>query len=252
MPTFCDRPTKEDMDYIMKKIMLFVVLLLIAVSAFAFSPFFIIDEITIQGNNNIQLNELGYALQQNSDNIWLFSINQARHNILQLPYAQNVYITKNFINRSLHIYLIERQTIGYIEFNQDTFLFIDKEGIVLEIAPSPSRPLPTILGLNFDGFLLGNALNVENQQIFYKISYITNWLIAYDMERTISSIDVSDLFNIKLLYGNIVINIGDFNDINSKIRVAKSLLPQITSFKQIGGSLNIVDINRQWFFELLT
>lgn len=231
----------------MKKFLISLVLILVVLISLMSTPLFNIQGINVYGNTSVSDNQVrGYIP---FGNIFTFSARSAREQLLQNPYVYRMTSSRNFLTREININIIEREKIGYVHFSENHYLAIDREGRVLEVLEQRSSTLPEITGLNFPPFRLGELLEVEAPHIFNTISYLTSLFITYQTPSDIA-IDISAGQQIMLNYGLISINLGTNDELDEKIRTMLSILPSIENFKNIGGTLDISNLEGQWFFSL--
>ena len=218
------------------------------------SSAFYITNINIHGNNNLSNSQIINILEEENSNIFLFNINSALTNLHNNPYVHQATIVKDHINRQINVNIIERTQTGYVRFATDNYLRIDRDGIVMSTTDTIAEHVPVIVGLNFISFTLGEPIHDMNQQVFDIIAEFANIFFAYDIDPFFVTIDPTDLNNIRLIYGNIIVNLGSVSDLAEKFRIFVSIsdAPEIYFHKQIGGQLNITNIYRNWTFNILT
>jgi len=230
-----------------------VIVIVVGVVGLLASPLLSIQRIDVVNNSILSERQVLNLLPNDlSDNVLAFSTRQATASILENPYVQRVRIIKNFWERTITIELVERTVVAYVQFSSNQFLHIDREGRVLEVSSAIPQPLPIVTQLDFADFMLGEVLQVENKESFNILAVLAGIFLAYNIEQEIMRVDISDIHNLRLHYGNIVVNLGTMDDIEEKIRIMQSILPEINHFRDMGGILNIPDIRGQWVFELLT
>jgi len=239
--------TKKSLD----RFFIYLGTIIIGIIILVHSPLFEIQEINILGNSVVTDSQI-LNVVDTSTNMISFSRNSSRNSLLRNPYIESVVIKKDFINREITIEIVERVTIGYIQFTQDQFLYIDKYGRVLEVNSFFTRPLPIVVGLTFSEFVLGEILEIANEDAFSVVTILAYLFDKYDIEQDIVRVDISDSSNIRFYYGQIGINIGTVEDIDQKVRIVQAILPELTPMKTIGGNLDIRSIHRPWVFQLLT
>lgn len=214
------------------------------------SPLFYIRAINITNNNVVTESQIISSIG-NETNMLAFSKRNTKNILLNNPYIKDVNIRKNYISREIDIDIVERLVIGYIQFSQDIFLYIDEEGRVLEVNSFFTIPRPILAGLNFSEFTLGEILEIENEEGFYIVTTLSYLFDIYEIEKDIVRLDVSDSNNIRIYYDQIVINIGTMHDIDYKVRIVREVLPELAHMRNIGGRLDIRYVDRPWIFELL-
>lgn len=235
----------------LNKFFLCLCVLIVGIIVLLRSPLFDIVEINII-NNDVVTDSQILNIIGDTTNMLAFSRSNVRNTLLSNPYIESVVIRKDYMNRKIDIEIVERVTIGYIQFTQDQFLYIDKYGRVLEVNSFFARPLPIVVGLTFSEFVLGEILEIDNEYAFYVVTILAYLFERYGIEQDIVRVDISDSNNIRFYYGQIGINIGGVEDIGQKVRAVQAILPELALLKNVGGNLDIRSIHRPWVFQLLT
>jgi len=210
-----------------------VVLILVAAS-----PIMNIRVVAVNGNERFSSAEiLRSAGFEDNTNIFAFSTRRAKEGLYNNTYIKQVSISRDFLSRSLEINIVERRLSGYVRFRDNTYLFIDRDGMVLEARTSFVERHPVIEGLRFGEFTIGEYLEVENisaLEIMMELSYLFE---KFDIHQDIIRIDLSREDEIHFYYGNINIQMGSRNDLDLKMLKMMAILPSLADYKHIGGFL---------------
>jgi len=232
----------------MKKIIASFFALVIIVTLIMISPIMNVRSITVNGNERIDEAEiLSTADLAGATNIFAFSINTARENLLRNTYIRNVDISRDFFERSLEINIVERQLSAYVRFRDNTYLFIDREGMVLESRTAFIERHPVVEGLRFSEFTVGEYLEVENYNALSTMFILSRLFDEFDIEQEIIRIDLARDDEIQFYYANINIQMGSAHNLDLKIRTLMEILPTLESYKHMGGFLFLEDPQRPRF-----
>jgi len=232
----------------MKKIIASFFALVIIVTLIMVSPIMNVRSITVNGNERIDEAEiLSTADLAGATNIFAFSINTARENLLRNTYIRNVDISRDFFERSLEINIVERQLSAYVRFRDNTYLFIDREGMVLESRTAFIERHPVVEGLRFSEFTVGEYLEVENYNALSTMFILSRLFDEFDIEQEIIRIDLARDDEIQFYYANINIQMGSAHNLDLKIRTLMEILPTLESYKHMGGFLFLEDPLRPRF-----
>lgn len=202
-------------------------------------PVFNIKDINVTGLGRLTKDEVlkSASLAANS-NFFLFSSLKAKKELTKNPYIESVEIVKVFPNLvSLHVN--ERKVCGYV---QDTgnFIYIDKDGRVLDVKESFTERLPVIVGLKYLSYSKGEILKVESTSAFNTVVLLANLFGAYELEQDIIRVDIKNEDDIRMFIYNIEVKMGNVSEANDKIRYLKAILEQLTDEeKQRGGTLDL-------------
>ena len=241
------------MKYRSKK---FVVTVLVTIVAFGvllalFSPFFIIQDVVIQGTHRThQSAVLEHLNIGHYTNILLFNTAAARERIMSDLYIGHVEFRRD-LPGTLYVTIFERRLSAYVEHMPGSFLFLDDDGRVLEVRPYISESFPLLEGLNFSRFQLGEILEVENMTDFTAVVHYTQLLSNYGLIHNISHINVADPDNIRILVNYLEFHVGDTRDADEKVRTIAEILNELPDAGRIRGFVNIQEIRPEFFLELL-
>ena len=235
----------------MKKLILTLSIIIAVALGFMATPLFNIQLVNVYGNNIVSDAYIRSHVAQG--NIFVHSSRDTREGLEVNPYIYRVTTRRNFTRRHVNVYVIEREQVAYIHFNNAHYLYIDREGRVLEVNTSRQSDLPVVVGLSFSAFTLGELLEIDNTSAFNTISHLAGLFLTYDIDTDMITIDVSQPNNTRLNYGSIIVNLGSdssHSGMDEKLRTVLAILPSVSHFKNIGGTLNVSYLNGQWFFAL--
>ena len=114
--------------------------------------------------------------------------------------------------------------VGYVSY-MSSYMYFDKDGIIVESSSSRLEGVPWITGLNFGQIVLNKPLPVENQQIFEQIMNLTQILSIYEIKADQIKYDSSG--KATLIMGDIDVYLGDNKDMNGKISELHDMLPEL-------------------------
>ncbi len=162
-----------------------------------------------------------------STGMHLMQLNKKRSikQVSALPYVDLVEINTLFPN-TLQVAITQRKPIGYVPFS-GTYLSIDKTGQVIDQTQSQEvHNLPIIEGLKFDKFVLGEKLEVENEDIIIGIIEMSTLIEKYKLLDREIKIDVGNPDTIHLYINSLDVIIGEINNLDKKIQWLCEILEQ--------------------------
>ena len=232
------------------KSLMYIALFAVILALIIISPIFSVTEVEISGNNRLTNREIIEIIEFDlGKNIFSLSQRNARDKLLKNPYIQDVNIRKDFLNRKIEIVLTERIVRGYVEYSSNEFLYIDREGRILEIRSSFTKRLPVIVGLRLnEGFVLGELLNVENPSAFNIMITLTALFEKYDIDQDVVRVVLSNEDDINFFYHRINVKLGSNDDLDMKLRTLERILPTLEEHKYIGGRLFIENMSIEPYF----
>lgn len=221
------------------KYILYLVIIVFSIAFLLTSSIFNIKTITVTGNVRvsqqeiIRLSDLSYQ-----QNIFRINTKNTMKSIFQNPYIKKIKINRALPN-VINIDIIERKPLVLVPY-VGSYLFVDQEGIVVEINSSiKDLKLPIINGLKFNTFKLGEEIMLEDKQQLEIMVRLINEITNTGINQEISEINTADILNIKLLTKNgIKINLGDASDIENKLPLAKAILQDLNK-KKLKGTIEM-------------
>ena len=219
---------------------------------FMFSPFFYVEEIVIDGNDTVSLSEIYERLGlDRTTNILLFNQSAARSRVMENLYVADVQFTRRVPGR-LYVQVRERRLAAFIEHTPGSFLYIDDEGRVLEVRNFVSQPLPTVVGLNFTRFALGEILDVPDRTAFSIVTQYAHLIYRHGLACRVRYINVSDTANTRILVGYIEFNVGGIRDAETKVRAIVGMLDVMPDAEIARGDVDLREIRSEYIFKILT
>lgn len=229
------------------KYILYTLILVFCIAFLLTSSLFNIKTINVSGNMRVSQQEIirlsGLNYQQN---IFRINTKETMKGIFQNPYVKKIKIGRALPN-VINIDIIERVPIVLVPY-VGSYLYVDQEGIVLEINSSiKDFKLPVVTGLKFSTFKLGEELKVENKEQLSSMVMIINEITKTGINQEISEINTADTLNIKLITKNgIKINLGDASNIEKKIPMAKAILQDLNK-KNLKGTVEMGNKGNPFF-----
>ena len=108
-----------------------------------------------------------------------------------------------------------------------SYLYIDEEGRVLEVAGSCRDALPLVKGLKFDSFTEGEILPVQNTDALAVILEISQLMEKYELLDEVVEIDVSKPKDIYAYVNQVQIHLGNMTNGDMKIQYMQQIVKTI-------------------------
>lgn len=128
----------------------------------------------------------------------------------------------------VEIMVYEKSMVGYVSY-LNSYMYFDKDGIIVESTSSKLEGIPQIEGLDFGQIVLGEPLPTPNMDIFREILNLTQVLSLYDMK--VDKITYNSKEEATLTMGDVKVFLGTSDDMNGKISELYDMLPQIDGLK---------------------
>ena len=200
-----------------------VVLLLIAVMAGICS--IKLKEITVTGNEKYtdeQLISLVFPDDVSRSTVFTYLREHfGKHE--KIPFVEDYKIIFRSMSQ-IEIIVYEKSMVGCVSY-MSSYMYFDKDGIIVESASEKLPGIPEITGLKFGHIVLYEKLPVESAQIFSDILNLTQVLSIYQIES--DQIRFSTNGSTTLHIGDIDVVLGGNNDLNGKISELSDIMPQI-------------------------
>lgn len=145
----------------------------------------------------------------------------------KIPFVEDYKIVFRSMSQ-IEIIVYEKSMVGCVSY-MSSYMYFDKDGIIVESASEKLPGIPEITGLKFGHIVLYEKLPVESAQIFSDILNLTQVLSIYQIES--DQIRFSSNGNTTLYIGDIDVVLGGSNDLNGKISELSDIMPQITGMR---------------------
>lgn len=150
----------------------------------------------------------------------------------EIPFVSKLDI--DFVDKhKVKVEVYEKSVAGCIEY-MESYVFFDKDGIVMETSKERHEGVPYIKGLSIKSWQLGEKLPIENKKKFEMILTITQLLDKYDLD--IQGIEFTADGEIILRKDNIEIELGD----GSNLAVQLMNLGNILDSEELEGKTGVL------------
>lgn len=202
-------------------ILLFIMVLVFLV--LSMTVFFNIENIYVNGNKIYSSEEI-ISLSNININDNMFRLNKSNIEAkikLKLPYVDDVKIIRKLPNA---IYINLTEAIEYSAvYNENGYLLLSKNNRVLKKDVNEITSETIVLkGVSVVNNIIGNYTDFENVEKRDAISNIYKIIDELKLDN-ISSIDISDIKDIKVVAGKKVILLGDTSELEYKLTMYKEI-----------------------------
>lgn len=150
----------------------------------------------------------------------------------KIPFVEDYKLVFQGLSK-VEIILYEKSVVGYVSY-MSSYMYFDKDGIIVESANRKLPGIPWITGLKFGHIVLYQKLPIESQTVFDEILNLTQILSVYSME--VDRIQYNSFGEAVLYMGEIEVILGDNRSLNGKIAELNDMLPQLQG---LSGTLNL-------------
>lgn len=221
-----------------------------------------ITDIQVEGNSHYTEEEVVDMLfPEPKDRITAWSFLQQRFGEKKdLAFVQTYEV--NFLDmHSVEIILYEKSIVGCIEY-MGSYMYFDKDGIVVESSPEKEPDIPLVTGLTFERIALYQELPVPKQDVFEEILNLTQLLRLYEIpagqiyfdaqnRATLTMADETGEDGSLRALAGVKVLLGDRKNMEEKISELKSQTPHLQG---LTGTLHLENysteaLNPRYVFE---
>lgn len=213
------------------------ILLLIVLFLFLY---FRLEKVTISGCEYYTEETIKETLMTGTrKNNTLFLYLYYKNNTPSIPMIQKIDV-KMIGRNELQINIYEKTIVACIEY-MSTYMYFDKDGIIVESLPEKIENVPLITGIRCGDMTLHEPFNVENKEIFDTILELSKLIKHYELkvDRLYFSYDEK----LTLYSGNIKVLLGKKDRYDEQIAELSHILPEAEKDGQ-KGVLNMEDYTK--------
>ena len=168
----------------------------------------------------------------------------------ELPMIQSYSIEFTGID-SVSVIVYENKLVGCINY-MGSYMYFDKEGLIVESRTEPYEGIPVIDGIQFDQVVLYQKLSVKKEGIFDAVMNLTQLLSLHEIKADKIIYDEKDW--VTVIIGDIKVSLGDSSNMEGKIAELSAMQ---SKFGDLKGTLHLetYDASRQdaeYYFEVET
>lgn len=208
-----------------KLILVLIFVVLLAALAITMISVFSIKKITITGNEHYSEEEMKDLIFNNRycyNSLYLYWKYNYKKDY-SIPFVDTVEINLLSGNQ-VKVNVYEKSLVGYIEY-LGSYMYFDKDGIVVESSSEAVLGIPLITGLKFDHILLYKELEVEDKGVFNTIVSVTQLLSKYQI--TPDKIYFNSNYEMTLYFVDARVYLGKDSETEEKIIRLRSILPDL-------------------------
>ncbi|MGN0394149.1 MAG: cell division protein FtsQ/DivIB [Coprococcus sp.] len=184
-----------------------------------------LDKIQVTGNEHYTEEEIISIVTNDKPvgNTVEFYLENKLHPVENVTFIDKFQI--EIVNKNtVTITVYEKSMAGCVMY-MDQYIYFDDEGVVLETSPEKLPDIPCIAGLTFDSIVIGEALPVENKELFQEILTMTQ--LIEKNELIIDEIRFNSDNEIILRKDNIKIELGGAVNLEDKLMNLDSILEKL-------------------------
>ncbi len=214
-----------------------VILLVIAVLAvillgggYYIKTTYTVSTVYVEGNVHYTEDEIKDIVMSGflGDNSLYLSLKYRNKGIEGVPFVDTMDV-KVLAPNTIKIIVYEKVLTGYVRF-MDTYMYFDKDGYVVESSSIRTAGVPQVTGLKFDHVVVGQALPVEDKDIFNKILNVTKLLNKYELKA--DKLYFNRAGEVTVYFGEVKVALGSESlAMEDKLMLLPELLPSLEGKK---------------------
>lgn len=229
-------------------IIIAIVLIIIAGIGFLGYKTLKIANIDVKGNSIVSKEDIiSLAGIQTGESLLSVSNSKVEENIEKNPYLIFDGIDRVFPD-TIIIKVKERAPKALIEY-MGSYVEVDKNGYVLKIHDNTNgNTLPIMKGIEVKTTTVGSTIEIDNK---YQLSQITEIIASLENEEVydiITEINMTDPNTIVMSTNDkYTVKLGEFENIQYKIRFFKSTRDQLIEMGKSGGTVDVTTGDRAYY-----
>jgi len=199
--------------------------------------YFLVKKIVVENNKIVSADDIVNSSGINEkSNILYLDIKDTKEKILNNAYIQQVNI-KRQLPSTLILNVTEREAKYFIQ-EDNIFYILDKNLNILEKRTDSGLNLIEIKGSNLSQKEVGE-IAIDNKRIALFTSSFIDLMNTANKPLNINAVDVTDTLKIQLYMGNMVIKMGDEEQIKEKLNKVMNILEIDPAYAQGKGYIDV-------------
>ena len=202
--------------------MILAIVLLIGILLFATQ----IKEIEVTGNQHYteeQIIDLIFDEKWSKNSAYCYYENKFQEP-KSIPFIEEYKVEFQSPSK-VRVVVFEKSVVGYVSY-MSSYMYFDKDGIIVESSVEQLPGIPWITGMEFGHIVLHQPLPVANQDIFDQILNLTQVLSVNGVR--VDKINYNSFLEAELTIGDIIVELGNDDDLNGKVSELSDILPELT------------------------
>lgn len=189
-----------------------------------------VSTVYVEGNVHYTEDEIKDIVMSGflGDNSLYLSLKYRNKGIEGVPFVDTMDV-KVLAPDTIKIIVYEKVLTGYVRF-MDTYMYFDKDGYVVESSSIRTAGVPQVTGLKFDHVVIGQALPVEDKDIFNEILNVTKLLNKYELKA--DKLYFNRAGEVTVYFGEVKVALGSESlAMEDKLMLLPELLPGLEGKK---------------------
>ncbi len=219
----------------------FVILVFVVIFVLMMTPLFNIKTVGVSGNEMITVgsieNDLGILTGKN---LFRVTKGEVRKCLADVPYIEDIEISKKPFPPTLYVKIIEKTPSAYIYADGVRIVIDSQMKVIDDSGTMPSGNIPQIIGINDVKAQKGKVLKIADSEKANAIKTIL--LAAHDVGiiSKMTEIDISNTLTISFKYDNrFDVNCGSSVELDRKVRMFKEAISNAAMHEDSVGTFDL-------------
>ena len=210
-----------------RKILVTLLLIIALVLVVLFSPLFNLKIIYVEGNSRLTAEQIIDACGAvPGKNTFLFNTRSIRKNVCKLSYVNSATVSRVFPS-DIKIIVEESYPAAVVPF-VGSYIYIDQNSKILEVSPVLEEgQLPSVTGINPTQFHVGEVMVTDDENKHAVLKDLLQAIDKSDLSGRITSIDISDIYYMKMTVQNQEVIVGDNTELTYKLQLLTEILGKL-------------------------
>lgn len=220
-----------------KKILAVIMIAIFLGGFIFFFGYFRVQNVEVVGNTYYSSEEIEKTVLRGplAYNTLLAPILYSENNLSEVPFIKNIYITRTD-RKTLQIRVEEKKIVGCF-FYLDSYIYFDRNGIFVSSSYTRDEKVPFFEGVEVSKVVLDDELPIKKSGVLGVAVSLTT--IFQKNEMVPENIRFNKNSQIELVYGDIIVMLGDSEYIEDKMNRALAILPMLAGKK---GNLHLENV----------
>lgn len=228
---------RKEKKRVKKAILSIILIAAILVLILFKAPIFNIKNLEIQGNKSVDKNKIIKLDTVLNKNIFYLDLKSIKETILLNPYIKEVEIEKSYPNKI--IVAVEERKPSFFVKDGEGFLVLNEELRIMErLSSIDGLDVTEISGLNIDNKDIGSIITKESKK--QKVANSLAELLKQNTSNVkFKSFDITKTQELKLTVGDIIISIGNDENLKNKLNYAINIITD----QNLNGKKGYIDVS---------
>lgn len=138
---------------------------------------------------------------------------------------------------SCDLVIYEKSIVGYVTY-MSSYMYFDKDGIIVESTSERLENVPEVTGLSFGHIVMNEPLPVADESLFNEVMNITQQLGLYGIASSRVSFDPLKNVTVTVENGDIDVKLGTGSEMDARISALNDMLPKLKE-RGLKGTLDL-------------